>query len=134
MKNIVLKQVKVRHMVVLQEELGTYAEGFKEYLAKPQETTDFMYSVSQVDIASVLWLMFRKKIEVNKVVKTLTLKPSEAVALFNACSNSSVISDDSHTIHVCMMYMNELDEQIKSSYVPTGSDSDRSLKKMVDGS
>lgn len=114
MKKVSLKKVPAAHLQVLQDEVLNYANGFTEYLKKPEEYTQFYYSVQQVDIANRLWFFLRPRIESGQPECSFSLKVHEAVVLLNACSNASVLSSDDYTRHVAEVHKGEIDNQLKS--------------------
>jgi len=118
MKHITLKKISKEHLLSLQKSLEDYSEGFKEYLQNSNETNDYMYSVSQVSIASGLWFAIRSKIEAYSTPGSMKLKGCEAVVMFNACGNAQVLSTDHYEILVANEYRAILHKELKSFFSP----------------
>src|SRR5688500_12292740 len=118
MRTVKLTKVTQEHVRALQIITANYALDFKPFLGRPHETNDFVYSISDVDISHRLILSFRSKIESSSLIFTLSLKASEAVTLFNACSNARITTDDDFVAHVAEIYKNEIDQQFKSLISP----------------
>ncbi len=117
MKKITFKKVSAAHAEILQSELLTYSEGFNEHLKHPEDNTVYLYSIAQVDIAMQLWFFLRPKVESAKKEVTFSLSLSQAVCLFNACSNASVCSEDVYVINTCHKYIDFIDAELKSLIV-----------------
>lgn len=114
MRKVKFKAMPRQHLQVIQAELLNYAQGFAEHLKRPEEHTEFIYSVTQVDIANTLWRKFRTKIESGTLSMRFSVTASEAVAMLNACANAAIMSTDHYVANVGEKYKNEIDQQLKS--------------------
>ena len=114
MRKVKFTNMPRQHLQVIQNELLNYAQGFTEHLKRPDMHTDFIYSVTQVDIANALWRKFRTKIESGVLNLRFSVSASEATIILHACSNASVIAIDPYVANVGEMYKNQIDHQLKS--------------------
>lgn len=115
----------VKFKKVQRDEAKALRELLTDYMARQaqdlthQQSVRFHSAVQEVALIVELYLVLRSKIESRKAHFALSLKPQHAVTLLFACSDGFV-QDGSYKSTTALVFINELDQQLKSMNFGTG--------------